>query len=330
MGATKKTKARKNVLWAELVDAVCKYEKCLFVSTDNVTSKQISLMRRSFREKNAVLICGKNTMMRAALTELSTKPVEGDDDYENKIANWVERPHLEKIIGQLRGNISLIFTNGDLTQVADVLDSQVRAAPAKSGAIAPKDVVIPAGPTGLDPRQTGFFGNLGIATKIVKAQIEILNDNTVIVEGEKITPGQASLLDKLKICPFEYKMEIKKLLMDGAVFDAAVLRITVSKVQEIFSARAANITALSLGSGYVTAAAAPHLIMNAFKNLAAISFATDFSFPQAAALKAAAKAAPVAAAAGGAAAAKVEEKEEEVEEEADMDMGGMFGDDDDY
>jgi large subunit ribosomal protein LP0 len=331
MGATKKTKARKNELWAEIQEAVCKYEKCLFVSTDNVTSKQISLMRRSFRERSAVLICGKNTMMRAALTELSTKPVEGDDDYENRIANWVERPHLVNIIAQLRGNISLIFTNGDLTQVADVLDSQVRAAPAKSGAIAPKDVVIPAGPTGLDPRQTGFFGNLGIATKIVKAQIEILNDNTVIIAGDKITPGQASLLDKLKICPFEYKMEIKKLLMEGNVFDAAVLRITVSKVQEIFSARAANITALSLGSGYVTAAAAPHLIMNAFKNLAAISFATDFSFPQAAALKAAASAAPVAAAAGAgtAAAAKVEEKEEE-EEEADMDMGGMFGDDDDY
>ena len=120
---------------------------------------------------------------------------------------------------------------------------------------------------------------MGIATKIVKAQIEILNDNKVISEGDKITPGQASLLDKLKITPFEYKMEIKKLLMDGNIFDAAVLRITSEKVLDIFRTRSSNITALSLGSGYVTAAAAPHLIMNAFKNLAAISFATDFEFP---------------------------------------------------
>jgi large subunit ribosomal protein LP0 len=285
-------------------------------------------MRRSFREKNAVLICGKNTMMRAALTELGRKPEAGEEDYEQKIADYVERPQLDKIIAQLRGNISLIFTNGDLTEVADILDSQVRGAPAKAGALAPKDVIIPAGPTGLDPRQTGFFGNLGIATKIVKAQIEILTDNKVIEEGCKITPGQASLLDKLKITPFEYKMEIKKMLMDGNIFDAAVLRITPEKIHDIFKARASNITALSLGSGYVTAAAAPHLIMNAFKNLAAVSFATDYSFPQAAALKASASAAPTTSA-GGAAAAKVEEKEEE-EEEEDVEMGNFFGGDDDY
>jgi large subunit ribosomal protein LP0 len=328
MGATKKTKARKNELWAELQDAVSKYEKCLFVNTDNVTSKQISLMRKSFRSLDCVLICGKNTMMRAALTEMNTKPEEGDEDYETKIADFVERPHIDKIVAQLRGNISLIFTNGDLTQIADVLDTQVRAAPAKSGALAPKDVIIPAGPTGLDPRQTGFFGNLGIATKIVKAQIEILNDNKVIAEGEKITPGQASLLDKLKICPFEYKMEIKKMLMDGNVFDAAVLRITPEKILDIFKARSANVTALSLGSGYVTSAAAPHLIMNAFKNLAAVSFASGFEFPQAAALKACASAGP--AAATGGAAAKVEEKVEEEEEEEDVEMGNFFGGDDDY
>lgn len=261
---------------------------------------------------------------------MNTKPEEGDEDYEARIADFVERPHIDKIIAQLRGNISLIFTNGDLTEIADILDSQVRGAPAKAGAIAPKDVIIKAGPTGLDPRQTGFFGNLGIGTKIVKAQIEILTDNQVINEGDKITPGQASLLDKLKITPFEYKMVIVKLLMEGNIFDAKVLRITPDVVLEKFSKSAANITALSLGSGYVTPAAAPHLIMHAFKNLAAISFATDFSFPEAAALKNAAAAAPAQAAASAAPAqAAVAEKEEEPEEE-EVDMGGFFGGDDDY
>jgi len=67
--------------------------------------------------------------------------------------------------------------------------------------------------------------------------------------------------------------------------------------------------------------------MHAFKNLAAISFATDYSFPQAAALKASASAGPVAATAT---AAVVEEKVESEEEDVDMDMGGMFGDDDGY
>jgi len=39
------------------------------------------------------------------------------------------------------------------------------------------------------------------------------------------------------------------------------------------------LTGLSLGSGFITSAAAPHLMMNAFKNLAAVSFASGYKFP---------------------------------------------------
>jgi len=53
---------------------------------------------------------------------------------------------------------------------------------------------------------------LNIATKIVKGQVEIVNPVKVITEGEKISPGQAALLDKLKIRPFEYKMHVKNVL----------------------------------------------------------------------------------------------------------------------
>jgi len=73
------------------------------------------------------------------------------------------------------------------------------------------------------------------------------------------------------------------------------------------------------------------MIINAFKNLAGASIACGYEFPQLTAMKAAASAGPAAgaAAAGGAAAAKVEEKVEEPEEE--VDLGGMFGaDEDDY
>jgi len=36
---------------------------------------------------------------------------------------------------------------------------------------------------------------------------------------------------------------------------------------------------MSMASGYVTKAAIPHMIINSFKNLAAVSFETDYSFP---------------------------------------------------
>lgn len=280
MGAQKKTKARKDQLWEECQEACSTYSKCMFVNTDNVTSKQICIMRRSMRALGAKLICGKNTMMKKSIMQLNTEPTKRDAPYtEESNGDWAHMPHLDKVVTQLKGNTSIIFTNNDLGDILDILNSQVREAPARVGSIAPKKVTVPAGATGLDPRQTGFFGNLGIATKIVKAQIEILNDFDIIAEGDKVSPGQAALLDKLKIRPFEYKMTVKKILQDGQLFDPAVLSITPASILAKFAAGIANCTAVSLGSGYVVQSAVPHLIMRAFKNLAAVSFSSDYSFP---------------------------------------------------
>jgi len=204
--------------------------------------------------------------------------MEEPTDAEAK-KKWVPRPNLQKIIDQLVLNTGMIFTNGDLAEIKKILDAQTREAPAKIGSIAPIEVTIPAGPTGLDPKQTSFFQALNIQTKIVKSQVEIVNPVKIINEGDKVSPGQAALLDKLKIRPFEYKMHIKNFYDNGNLYAAKVLLISQDFVLERFLAGAQNVTALSLGSGYIVSSAAPHVILNAFKNLAAVSFASGYSFP---------------------------------------------------
>ena len=330
MGAEKKSKQRKRELWGQLQAACATYDKALFVNTDNVTSKQISILRKEMRKIDALMICGKNTMMKASISAMMKEPEEGDEDYEERKDSFQVLPHLEKILSQLKGNTSIIFAKGDLLEVKAVLDSQVREAPARVGSIAPKDVLIKAGPTGIDPAQTSFFQKLNIATKIVKAKIEIINDFQIITEGDKVTPGQSALLDKLKIRPFEYKMTVKQVMMDGKLFAAECLSITTDDVLAAFSRGVGALTACSLGSGYVVPSAAPHLIMHSFKNLAAVAFATDYSFPQAEALKAAAAAGPAIAAAAPAGEKKAEAKKESEKEESDEGCGNFFGDDDDY
>jgi len=94
-------------------------------------------MRKALRAMNAVMVMGKNTLLKRALSELNdAKPND----------------RFVKISQQLVLNTGLIFTNGDLTEIQAILDSQVREAPARIGALAPADVTIPAGPTGLDPK----------------------------------------------------------------------------------------------------------------------------------------------------------------------------------
>jgi len=145
------------------------------VDADNVSSKQIANLRVRLRSIGAYMIMGKNTLMKAALTAANTKPEPDDEDYDERIKNWTgPSANIEKIISQLKGNINLIFSDGDLSEVKKCLDEEVRPSPAKPGMIAPDDVFIKPGRTGLDPNQTSFFQNVQIQTKIVKAQIEIV------------------------------------------------------------------------------------------------------------------------------------------------------------
>lgn len=267
--------------------------------------------------------------MKAALNRKMVKAEEGDADYEDR-KGFKPQPELEKIINLLKGNTGIIFSNGDLSEIKKILDEESREAPAKVGSVAPDDVWIRAGSTGLDPKQTSFFQQLNIQTKIVKTQIEIVGDKKIITAGIKIESSQCALLDKLKIRPFSYKMGVKRVYDDGSVFAPEVLDITPEDIRNKFKKAISNLASISLATGYITKPAIPHLLANAFKNLAAVTFSSDVTFKQAEKLKEAAKnAVSVVASAPVAAEKKDAKKEEEKpkEEEADVDMGGLFGDD---
>jgi large subunit ribosomal protein LP0 len=134
----------------------------------------------------------------------------------------------------------------------------------------------------------------------------------------------------LKIYPFEYKMQVVKVLQDGSVFEAGVLNLTSASILAKFKNSAKIQASLSLGAGFATTASAPHSILNAFKNLLAVSIASGYSFDQADKFVSAAKNAPAAGAASSGAKASAPVVEEKKEEAEAVDMGGLFGDDDEY
>merc|ERR1719189_2148772 len=114
---------------------------------------------------------------------------------------------------------------GQLEASREALIQFVVPAAAKAGSVAPKDVMIPAGPSGLEPSQTSFFQALNIPTKIVKGSIEITADFKICTEGEKVVLSAQALLAKMNMRPFEYGMKIRSVFQEGSVFDAAVLDI---------------------------------------------------------------------------------------------------------
>ncbi|RWW20739.1 hypothetical protein GW17_00015132 [Ensete ventricosum] len=178
-----------------------------------------------------------------------------------------------------------------------------------------------------------FSQVLNIPTKINKGTVEIITPVELIKKGEKVGSSEAALLAKLGIRPFSYGLVILSVYDNGSVFSPEVLDLTEDDLIEKFAAGVSMVTSLSLAISYPTLAAAPHMFINAYKNVLAVAIATEYSFPQAEKVKEylkdpskfAVAAAPVvaedAAAASSAGAAPAEEKKEEPAEESDDDMG---------
>lgn len=310
---------RKQAYFAKLIKLFDTHSRVVLISVDNVSSKNMQLIRSELRGKATVLM-GKNTMIRKAL--------------RGHVQNM---PVLEGLIPYIRGNIGFIFTNNLTPQAIQAsLAQHTVAAPAKAGAFAQCAVTIPAGNTGLDPGQTNFLQALNIASKIVKGQIEIVNNVTLFQKGDRVGSSEAALLQKLNIKPFTYGAEVRTVFEDGSIYDAALLSMTADDVITAFKRGVSTVASISLATGLPTVASLPHSILRGYKNVLQISIATDYTFPKSAAIKAllanpealaaaakAAAATTAAPAAGGAAAPAA--KEPEPAEESDEDMGfGLF------
>jgi len=250
------------------------------VEANNVGSNQMQVIRKTLRS-NSMVLMGKNTMIR--------KVIRG---------HLAKNPKLEEVLPFVRGNIGFIFTKGDLGDIKTKVTSLKVEAPARVGTIAPADVTVVAGPTGLEPTQTSFLQALNIPSKINKGQVEIINDFLLIKKGDRIGQSEAALLAKINIKPFSYGLQAKAVYDNGSVYDADVLNWTENDIIQKFLNGVRNVTALSLATSFPSSSSVPHLVLNGYKNVLSLGLGADFSFPRLEKLKSAASAAPPPAAAG--------------------------------
>jgi len=253
---------RKQSYWGKLNAALDTYKNMLIIGVDFVGSKQMQQVRIALRGKGIVLM-GKNTMIRKVFRERAEKD-----------------PSLEGLMPFIFGNIGFIFTNGDLNAIRQMVTSNKVPAGAKTGVIAPIDVVIPPGPTGLDPGQTSFFQTLNTGTKIVKGSIEMTTASKVCTKGEKITASAVALLNKLNIRPFEYGITIDTVYENGSTYAVKFLDLNDDVIAGLFANAAAKLAAVSFALGYVNQCTLPHSFGRAFRMVCALALQTDYNFDE--------------------------------------------------
>jgi large subunit ribosomal protein LP0 len=261
-------KAKKLSFQKKLTELLIQYEKILLVSIDNVGANNLQKTRQSLRGQ-AVLLFGRNTMIRKTIRDYVEKCTEAG----NK-----EGARIEALLPFVKGNVGLIFSNGDLNKIKEIAESYKQKAPAKIGAVAPEDVFVEPGPTGMEPTQTQFLQALNIASKIVKGQVEIINRIHLIKEGEKIGTSEATLLDKLNIMPFSYRASVRTVFDAGFVYPVSLLSLGTNDVLQMLARGVQRVATIALELGIPTIASIPHIIANAYKNIINISIETEYEF----------------------------------------------------
>lgn len=272
-------------------------------------------VRQSLRGE-AVVLMGKNTMVRRALKTFIA-----------------DTPEYERLLPHVKGNIGFVFTNKDLKDIRDKILANKVAAPARAGAVAPGDVYIPAGNTGMEPGKTSFFQALGVPTKIARGTIEITTDLKLVEAGTKVGASEATLLNMLNISPFTYGLGITQVYDQGNTFPPEVLDVGEEQLLKVFSSTITTIAAVSLAINFPTLPSVMHSVFNSYKKVLAIAIQTEISWPEIEELKdrianpdAYAAAAPAAATADAPAAAGGDEKKkDDSDDESEEDEGG-FGD----
>ncbi|MCJ1445262.1 MAG: ribosomal protein P0 (A0) (L10E) [Stictis urceolatum] len=208
-------------------------------------------------------------------------------------------PEYERLLPFVKGNVGFIFvsneseqrcslseisklmimkTNEDLDSVRQTILAEKVAAPARAGAVAPLDVFVPAGNTGMEPGKTSFFQALGVPTKIARGTIEITADLKLVEAGAKVGASEATLLNMLNISPFTYGLGISQVYDQGQTFAPEVLDIKEEQLLSALNSAIKTVTTISLAVNYPTLPSVMHTLVNGYKKVLAVAIETEYSW----------------------------------------------------
>ena len=290
-----------------------KYKNIVIADVKDISTDKIQKIRHEIVSLGETeTLCGKTTVIAKSLHDMIK-------DGKGKLPKHLPQKQLEDFIEAMPGiHLLLIFTNKDIAEISNITNKYIIEKQAKPGQFSPVEIIIPAGPTGMDSSQIDYFQALKIPTKVMRNQLEITTATKILTVGQKITLSEINLMKKFNIKPYKHQMKIKKLLLNGKLYGEEILKVTDDYMKTKLEQGIKNILGFSLASHVPTQASAHHVVANAFRNICALSLGTNVLIEATKNMKDAPKEAPK---------KKEEPKKEEKppeDEEEDIDLGGLF------
>ena len=226
-----------------IVEFLESYSSIGVVDITGIPSKQLQDMRRELHG-TAALRVSRNTLIERAL-----------DDVGDGIEDLAE--HVE-------GQVGLIGTNDNPFGLYQQLEASKTPAPINAGEVAPNDIVIPEGDTGVDPGPfVGELQTVGANARIDGGSIKVVEDSTVLSADEEVSADLANVLTELGIEPKEVGLDLRGVFSEGVLFSPEELDIDIEEYVTDLKAASSAARNLSLNAEYPTAQTAPSMLAKA-------------------------------------------------------------------
>jgi large subunit ribosomal protein L10 len=228
---------------AELVEFLERYQSVGVVAVAGIPSRQLQSMRRDLHG-SAELRMSRNTLAVRALEDV-------DDG-------------LEELVEYVSGQVALVGTNDNPFGLYKQLEASKTPAPISAGEVAPNDIVIPEGDTGVDPGPfVGELQQVGAAARIMDGSIQVTEDSKVLEAGEAVSEDLEGVLSELGIEPKEVGLDLRGVFSEGVLFEPDELAIDVDEYRADIESAAAAARNLAVNATIPTAQSTPTLLAKA-------------------------------------------------------------------
>ena len=216
-----------------LAGLVDKYDVLVVASLYKVRSMQLQELSKKFR-KDVQMKVVKNTVLRRALEASKKKGVKA-------------------LAEAIAGSNVLLLTNMNPFRLALLLDRSKIRMSAKVGDIAPDDIMIAAGNTGLPPGPAiSELSEAGIRTRIQSGSVYVLQDTVVAKKGDRLQAKVASVLSKLGVKPLEVGLSVVAAFEGGLLLKADDLHIDLDEIRKELGSAFGSALGLSVNVGFPT------------------------------------------------------------------------------
>lgn len=206
------------------------------IDLTNLPSAQFQKIKHKLR-KNLNVRVTKKSLLKLAL-EKSKEDKKGLEKLEKYLENCMP---------------AVLVTKEDAFRVAKLLNKNKSSSAAKPGQIAPKDIIIPEGPTSFAPGPIiGELGQAGIKASIENGKVIIKEPKKLVTKGEEITKKQADMLSKFGIEPMEIGLNVVAIYQNGDIFEAEILYVDEKEYLDMIKTAAAQALNLAVYSAYPT------------------------------------------------------------------------------